>query len=74
MGREHVAAEVAARAAQHGVRVVAVGGGVVFDQQVVTLGGAAGWHGLNVTRGGGNTNKALGFGSSASQQVFTGAQ
>ena len=37
MRREHVVAEIAARAAQHGVRVVAVGGGVVLDQQVVAL-------------------------------------
>ena len=35
--REHVVAEIAARAPQHGVRVVAVGGGVVLDQQVVAL-------------------------------------
>ena len=35
--REHVVAEIAARAPQHGVRVVAVVGGVVLDQQVVAL-------------------------------------
>src|ERR1039457_3612547 len=35
--REHVITEVAARAPQHGVRVVAVVGGVVFDQQVIAL-------------------------------------
>jgi hypothetical protein len=34
---EHVVAEVTAGAAQHGVRVVAVVGGVVLDQQVITL-------------------------------------
>jgi hypothetical protein len=41
---------------------------------VVTLGGNAGRHGLNVVSGGNNRNAALGFGSSASQQVFTGGQ
>ena len=40
----------------------------------MTLGGAAGRHGLNKVNGGANANKALGFGSSASQQVFTGGQ
>jgi hypothetical protein len=44
------------------------------DQQVVTLGGTAGRKGLNVVDGGANKNAALGFGSSASQQVFTSAQ
>src|SRR5689334_5444289 len=38
VGGEHVVPEVAARAAQHGVRVVAVAAGaVVLDQQVVAL-------------------------------------
>ena len=37
MRREHVAAEIAARAPQHRVRVVAVVGGVIFDQQVIAL-------------------------------------
>ena len=44
------------------------------DQQIVTLGGTAGRHGLNSVSGGANRNAALGFGSSASQQVFTGGQ
>jgi hypothetical protein len=38
------------------------------------LGGTAAGHGLNVVSGGANKNAALGFGSSASQQVFTGGQ
>jgi hypothetical protein len=42
------------------------------DQPVVTLGGTAGRHGLNVVSGGANRNAVLGFSTSASQQVFTG--
>jgi hypothetical protein len=53
---------------------VATGAFSQADQQVVTLGGVAGRHGLSVVDGGANKNAAIGFGSSASQQVFTGAQ
>jgi hypothetical protein len=41
---------------------------------VVTLGGTAGRKGTNAVSGGANKNAALGFGSNASQQVFTAAQ
>ena len=40
---------------------------------MLTLGGNAG-RGKNLTFGGHNQNKALGFGSSASQQVITAGQ
>jgi hypothetical protein len=44
------------------------------DQQVVTVGGTAGRRGTNTVNGGQNRNAAVGAGSSASQQVFTGSQ
>jgi hypothetical protein len=46
----------------------------IVSAGVVTLGGTAGRHGLNVASGGANSNKAFGAGQNASQQVFTAAQ
>ena len=52
--------------------IAAIAGEVVcVDEDVLTIGGSAGPFGKNLTFGGHNKNKALGFGSTADQQVVT---